>query len=355
MSDQKLDLKKMNQITVAVIGCGAQGRVHLSCVQACEAARLIAVCDTNPERAEESRKEFGAERAYTDFSQVIENENVDLITLAVPVKFHADQAVDAFEAGANVLCEKPLAMNAAEAEAIFNAAKKAGKKLGMGLQSRHRKEGEYLKKFIVEGNLGRIFHTRIYCGHSMNIPGHGDLHKQELSGGGVLFATTVHPLDMAMWLIGNPDPARVTAHNFGRVHHMKEPAITWHGNLEECDVEDFCAGFVHFADGSTLDFYSDWLSHGMTAPQIEIHGEYGKASFSPFRITLDDGKGFKEVTPDVEQSGGFQEVVSDFVRSIQEDEVPRFRFSEMRNVQRIMDAAYESVNEGREAVLTSDA
>ena len=170
-----------------------------------------------------------------------------------------------------------------------------------------------------------------------------------MSGGGVLFATAVHPLDMAVWLMDNPEPVRVSAQAYQRIHRMKEPPISWRGKLEDCDVEDFCSGIVHFATGATLDFYSDWLMHENPHPFLEVIGNYGRASLDPFKVTLDDGRGFSDVSLDVPEAGrGFIDIFSDFFRCIRDDETPRYRFSEMRNVQRIMDGAYRSVKEGRE-------
>lgn len=339
-------------IRTAVIGCGAQGQVHLTGLKEVESMQLVGVCDSSAERAEKARATFGAAAAYTDYRAMLKKEKPELVTIATPVAFHAPQLLAAFEAGAHVVCEKPLAMNAAEAETMFDAAKRLGKKLSMGLQSRYSASGVFLKQFIEQGGLGKIFHVRIYCGHSMNIPGWSVFHRRDLSGGGVLFATTVHPLDLAVWLMGNPEPGRISAHWYQRIRHMRNPPITWKGNLEDCDVEDFCAGLVHFRNGASLDFFSDWLLHDPPRPLVEVLGTYGKATYNPFRVTLDDGNQFKELKPQlVEPKHVFAELFGDFIRCFQEGETPRYRFSEMRNVQKIMDAAYESAAQGKEVNL----
>lgn len=339
----------MEKMRVAVIGCGAQGKVHLNGLKDLDSVQLVAVCDNRLERAEEARKTHGAGAAYSDYKEMLKRERPEMVTISTPVVFHAPQTIASFEAGAHVVCEKPLAMNAAEAEAMFSAAKQHGKKLSMGLQSRYTGSGVFLKQFIEQGGLGEVFHARIYCGHSMNIPGWSVFHRKDMSGGGVLFATTVHPLDFVVWLMGNPEPVRVSAHCYQRLRRMRNPPVTWPGTVEDCDIEDFCSGFVHFKNGASLDFFSDWLLHDYPCPSVQLLGEYGRATHGPFKITLDEGNKFKEMKPEItDPKNVFAEILGDFIRCIRQDETPRYRFSEMRNVQRIMDAAYRSAAEGRE-------
>src|SRR5205085_12377749 len=118
--------------------------------------------------------------------------------------------LDAFAAGAHVLCEKPIALNAGEAREMVAAAERAGKFLSMGLQSRHLESGRILRRMLAHGELGDVFFTRVWCGHIMNIPGWGHFHHKQLSGGGVVQTSTVHALDFILWVLGNPAPARVT-------------------------------------------------------------------------------------------------------------------------------------------------
>src|SRR5207248_4361623 len=139
------------------------------------------------------------------------------------------QALDAFAAGAHVLCEKPIALNAGEARAMIEAGARAGRFLSMGLQSRHLESGRILRRALGAGLLGDVYFTRVWCGHVMHIPGWGHFHRRELAGGGVVMATAVHALDFALWVLGNPTPSTVTAFTHARARRMREPAISWEG------------------------------------------------------------------------------------------------------------------------------
>src|SRR5207244_852055 len=83
-----------------------------------------------------------------------------------------------------------------------------------------------LKRTLAEGTLGEVYFTRVWCGHVMNIPGWGHFHRRRLAGGGVVMATTVHALDFALWVLGNPAPAQVSAFTYSRLRQRTAPAFT---------------------------------------------------------------------------------------------------------------------------------
>ena len=345
----------MTKLSVAVIGCGVQGRVgHLTGWRQTEGVEIVAVCDVNLERAKQAAQEFEVPHVYDDPQKLLENHKLDIVSVVTPPKFHKQNVVDAFAAGANVLCEKPLAMNAQEAEEMIAAAKKAGKLLTMGLQGRQSAQARYLQNFIADGGLGRVYHTRVWAGHSLaggGIPGWGVFHRRDLSGGGVLFATTVHVLDCANWVIGNPTPVSASGSEYQKITKMKNPPVTWQGDLSDCDIEDFSFGFVRFADGSSLSVESNWLMHPATRPQgVDVLGDFGKATLYPLKIQLDEGKEIKDVTPPIEEPRRhyFVPVIQDFAACVREGRVPIVKFREMLNVQRIMDGIMESARTGRE-------
>ena len=131
----------------AVIGCGAQGRGgHIANYAKMEEVSLLAVCDVNFERAQAVAKEFKVPHAYADYREMLERHTLDLVSVCTPHALHRDQTVDAFDAGANVICEKALCISSAEAEEMIAACKRNGKKMSMGLQNRGLASGYALKR-----------------------------------------------------------------------------------------------------------------------------------------------------------------------------------------------------------------
>ena len=225
----------------AVIGCGAQGRGgHVANYAKMEEVSLVAVCDVNFERAQTVAKEFSVPHAYADYREMLEKHALDLVSVCTPHALHRDQTVDAFDAGANVICEKALCVSSAEAQEMIDACKRNGKKMSMGLQNRGLAAGYALKKFIETGGLGQIYYTRVWTGHVMNIPGYSVFHNKALSGGGVLYSTAVHTLDFANWIIGDPTPVAAIGTTYQKVRHMKKPGYFVGGEAGRFRDRGFC-------------------------------------------------------------------------------------------------------------------
>ena len=116
----------MNRLKIGIIGCGAHGRGHLQSYAEIPEAEIIAIADVNPDRVQEAATEFRIPYHYTDYRKMLERHALDIVSLALPPAANRDAAVAAFEAGANVLVSKPLAMNLAEAEEMIATARRCG-------------------------------------------------------------------------------------------------------------------------------------------------------------------------------------------------------------------------------------
>ena len=346
----------MNPLAVGVIGCGAHGRGHVMHYGELAETRVVAVADADPQRAEAVAAEFGVEYHYADYHAMLARHPLDLISLALPPALNKEAAVAAFAAGAHVMASKPLAINLAQAEEIVAAAQNTGKLLTMGLQNRADPEVQMLRQIADEGRLGRIYHTRLWHGHVMHIPPTPTMYRRDLAGGGVLFHTMVHLLDAALWALGSPRPLRATASSYKRLDRMPNPPPSWEAPVEACEVEDFNVGLVHFADGSTMAIESNWLMHPQTRQSgAEVLGDRGVAGLRPLRLELEEEGTVIDAPPCLPANppNAFALICRDFCQSIRENRTPMVRFSEMLNVQRIMDALYRAADTGREVEIPS--
>lgn len=116
----------MSPIRVAIVGCGRIFDLHAMGYRDVEGVRIVAVCDTNRRRAQTQARAVGAERVYTDYRQVLDDPEVDLVELLVPHDLHASMTVAACRAGKHVSVQKPMALTAAEADQMIAAAREAG-------------------------------------------------------------------------------------------------------------------------------------------------------------------------------------------------------------------------------------
>ena len=138
----------MDKVRIGIIGCGgiANGK-HMPSLKKLADVEMVAFCDIIVERAEKAAKEYGVEGAkvYTDYHELIARDDIDVVHVLTPNREHSQITVDALNAGKHVMCEKPMAINSAEAKRMLDAAKATGKKLTIGYQSRFRPDSMYLK------------------------------------------------------------------------------------------------------------------------------------------------------------------------------------------------------------------
>jgi predicted dehydrogenase len=118
--------KKMKPIRVAIVGCGRISGLHQMGYRERVDAKIVAVCDTNKALAKKTAKEWGVEKVYTNYNQVLEDRDVDVVELLTPHHLHCPMTVQAAQAGKHISVQKPMALSAGEADKMIEAAKKAG-------------------------------------------------------------------------------------------------------------------------------------------------------------------------------------------------------------------------------------
>ncbi len=251
------ELNKMSSpVRCAVIGLG-MGSHHLEGYLATPEAKVVAIADADAKRLEKYADKVGRENCYTDYKEMLKKAKPDLVSVALPNFLHAPVSIDALKAGAHVLCEKPMALNVAQARKMIDVAHKAKRKLGINLSYRFTPPARALKEMADDGFCGKVYHGFTCWTRRDGFPGFGSWFGQKkLSGGGPLIDLGVHRIDMAMWLMGNPQPETVS----GTAHHqIGVPRAKAQGKLYDC--EDLAAGFIRFKNGASLLFEISWGNH----------------------------------------------------------------------------------------------
>ena len=152
----------MDKVRIGIIGCGGiANSKHLPALSQLPDVELCAFCDIVEERAVKAAAEYGAPGAkvFVDYRKLLELD-LDVVHVLTPNKQHSFITVDALESGKHVMCEKPMAINSAEAKKMLDAAKRTGKKLTIGYQNRYRANSWYLKKLCEAGELGEVYYAR---------------------------------------------------------------------------------------------------------------------------------------------------------------------------------------------------
>lgn len=246
----------MKTLRVGVIGLG-MGRNHVEGYQAHPAVNVVAIADTDQERLKTIGDAKNIPGRYTSAQAMLAKEKLDIVSVVTPNAFHKPLTLEALAAGCHVLCEKPMAMNTGEAEAMLAAAQKAGRRLMINFSFRFNPQSWALKKEVQEGALGSIYFGRSVWHRRRGMPGFGGwFGTKALSGGGPLIDLGVHRLDQALWLMDYPEPDWVMGRTF---NHLGTARAEREGKT--FDVEDCAVGMITFKNGSALEIESSWAAN----------------------------------------------------------------------------------------------
>ncbi len=246
----------METLRVGVIGLGI-GRHHLRAYTEHPRAHVTAIADTDVNRLAEIGDEYGVEGRYQYAEEMLSREKFDIVSIATPNIYHKPLSIMALEGGAHVLCEKPMAMNAEEAQEMVSVSERTGKRLMINFSFRFREESQAMKREVEAGTLGNIYFGRTVWHRRRGIPRFGGWFGQKrLSGGGPLIDLGVHRLDLALWLMGYPEPLWV----MGSAYNHLGSALADKAGVD-FSVEDLAVGLIRFNNGATLEVEASWAGN----------------------------------------------------------------------------------------------
>jgi inositol 2-dehydrogenase len=189
----------MKKLGIGLLGVGEMGRRHAENVRRnVPNAKLVAIADVAHDRAKQVAAELEVDQAYGSLDEMLANKDIDAVLIATPDKFHAPAVISAARAGKHILCEKPLALNLADAKAALHAVSKAGVHLQMGFMRRYDPPYVAAMKRIEDGEIGTpvIFKS---LGRDKDQP---PIAAYESNVNGMIFYTnTIHDFDLARWMM----------------------------------------------------------------------------------------------------------------------------------------------------------
>lgn len=369
----------MNTILrTAVIGAG-WGRMHIEAYQACADTVPVAICDADPHRLAERQRQYNIAHGYTDYRELLDQPDIDAVSIALPNDLHLPVAVAALQAGKHVLCEKPLAINATAAAEIIAVAREYRRKLMVCFNYRYRPDAQWLKRLIDEGRFGRIYATRTGWLRNSGIPNLGSwFTRKAQSGGGPLIDLGTHMLDLVLWLLDYPAVRTVSAVSFaefgphGRKVYVRRSQATDPRTREQApqsfDVEDMIMALIRFADGRALQLEINWAAHTHAGRDDYFLTLYGTdagadlyvANYAPTDTVVfhsDPGGAMSSTRPVFRQQSrislpsGHDSLVDHFARCILDDLEPSPGGAEGLALARLIDTIYASAALGHEITL----
>ncbi|WP_262315858.1 Gfo/Idh/MocA family protein [Lacticaseibacillus parakribbianus] len=274
-------------IKIGIIGVGSIAQLHLAAYKQNPHVEVYALCDINEPRLIAQGKLHGVERLYTDYNEMLKLEELDAVSVCTWNAEHAPASIAALNAGKNVLCEKPMAMNPEQAVAMKAAADAAGKLLMIGFAKRHSRECQTLKDFADQGFFGDMYYAKAEYYRRNGNPGSW-FSNLAYSGGGPLIDLGVHFIDLTRYLMGNPKPVSVygaTFHAIGDRPYLKDPhgyQPADSGIEKKYDVEDFATALVRFDNGAVMQVEDSYDMHlKQEGGNVQIFGTKAGATIFP--------------------------------------------------------------------------
>jgi predicted dehydrogenase len=354
-------------LRVGVIGVGWAGHQHLGAYQAQPGVDIVALAGLEDAVREELADRYQVERSVARWEDLLEVDGLDAVSVAVPTFLHAPISVAALERGIHVLSEKPMARSVAEATAMVEAARSAGRILDVAFNHRRRGDIQALKRVMDAGQLGRPYYAKAWWLRRSGIPTLGSwFTSAELAGGGPLLDIGVHVLDYSMFLLGNPSVAAVSASTYdllGTAGFGSDPdsGKTGESDAATFDVEDLATVFMRLEDGATLLIEASWAAHRSDRDEfgITIYGTQGGAELivrdmepsGSLRIFSDHDGVPAETRLTAPPGRGHHAVVGDFVARIRSGEWNGSDGAGPAELARVVDACYRSAAEQREIRL----
>jgi predicted dehydrogenase len=194
----------MNKLGVAIIGCGAIFPLHAKAVSAIDNVNLLKVIDIDTDKATRAGQEYACQ-ATDDYTEILNDDRIQVIHLCTPHYLHAEMAVDLLRAGKHVLTEKPMAVDLPSAKLMLEAAEQSSAQLGVVFQNRYNDTSIHIKKTIDSGDLGKLLCMKGVVTWHRTESYYRDSNwrgRWSTEGGGVLINQTIHTLDLLQWYGG---------------------------------------------------------------------------------------------------------------------------------------------------------
>lgn len=257
----------MKKLRVGVIGCGRICVMHFVPAQKLEQAELVACCDIRKDRAEAAAKRYSV-TPYTDYMEMLKNEQLDVVHLCLPHNLHTKVAMDAMRLGVNVLSEKPMSIDYQSAADAVQCAKDNNVQYGVIFQCRYNDSARLVKNAVQSGKLGKVISAR----STLTWTRPDDYYAEsdwkgtwDKEGGGVVIDQAIHSIDLVSWVVGS-EVETVSCSMANRGH-------------KTMIVEDSAEGLITFKNGVRYGFYC-MNNYGCDEPiEIRLFCEKGKVVF----------------------------------------------------------------------------
>lgn len=356
----------MKTVRLGILGAGGIVRYgHLPALVHLKEVQVTAICDPRIERARQIAAEYGITGIHKNAGEILQNPEIDAVLVAVPNAFHAPLTVKALNAGKHVFCEKPPALNAAEARKMLDAAQKNKRALLFAFNQRHNDRSKALKQIMESGKLGDVYYARASWIRRRMIPGLGTwFTDRKLSGGGPLIDIGVHVLDLALWFCGYPKVKSVSGATFHQLGKKIARTDLGAAGARKMQVEDLATAYIRFENGAVLFLETSFALHTLAQEtiSIDLHGVEAGAQWRlpldvlqpPLMIVGEENGRTYDCKPQVREKESWRSYYkenAEFVQCISNPARSWQSAADGVTLMKVIDAIYESARKGREVAI----
>jgi predicted dehydrogenase len=362
------------RLKVAIIGAGMiANAAHIPAWKALAAeCEVVGVYDGQPDRARDTAQRHQIPHAFDTLDRMLVETRPDVVSVCTPNASHHDMTIKALQAGAHVLCDKPVATTYVDAVEMFREAEAAHRVLALAQTARFTNSSLAAKEIVASGKLGDIYYAETTAMRRRGVPTWGQFHMKAASGGGPVYDFGAHALDILIWLMGNPRIVAVSAITSNKLMLQGEDLVTTLGDSgaplgvynprvydkREFDVEDFAFAFLRLENGAAIGLKVAWAAH---IPLEGLGGAFllgtqAGLRLKPLTLFGSLGRYQADVTPVVPPEptvpfAGHYGATAHLVRVIRGQEELIVRPDEVLNVIRALEGIYLSAGQGREVRL----
>ena len=342
-------------IGFAVIGLG-MGMHHCRAIKDAPGARLVAVCDLDEERLQPAAEEYDC-KSYSDFRDLLEDDEVEVVNIATPSGKHAEIGIPAAAAGKHIIVEKPADISTARIDELMAAGQRNKVKIAGIFQARFNPLNKRIRQAIQEGRMGHLIgvhgHLPWYRLQSYFEGRHGTWKGTwDMDGGGSLMNQGIHTMDLLQWFGG---PVEAVMGMFGVFGH-------------EIEAEDQTVALLRFKSGALGTLYTTTCCYPGYDQRITLFGTGGSIIKEEGELISwklqDDSESQEEeelmrlygsqknssgaVDPMAVSFDGHTQIVGDMIESILQDRAPVISLDGARHAVEIINAVYEAARSGKE-------
>lgn len=347
-----------DRLRFGIVGCGVIGPAHAAAISRLPDAQLVAVTDSDLERAQALAGEYGV-RAYADLQEMLDREELEVVDVCTPSGMHGRHARQIMESGRHVIVEKPIEINLAAIDEMLRVQQETGVQLAVISQHRFDTASRRVHDLIDQGALGRLVLGAVHVPwwRSQAYYDSGEWRGTwALDGGGILMNQSIHSIDILAWLMG-------------RIKSVFAYADTLAHRIE---VEDVAVAVLRFENGALGTISATTGAYPGVTTRIEVFGDRGSAiiendELAYLHLARDDQEevgsygstarvegpagGATAQDPSAVGVGGHADQIADMIRAIREDRSPALDGLAARHPVEVILAIYESARSHQEVVL----